>query len=113
MKFGERSRSYSGYTFVYMDIVFPGEAFEWNQQVRIQHLLTFHYLCIREDKVTLCKDPTDPVTVFKLHPMYDVSQFSHKPYIYYNNVHFEVWIVLNLEPCVPLSFVNMFVTCLT
>lgn len=53
-----------------------GEPFEWGDHVRIQHLQTYLYVGVSEGQVYLSEDHTDPNTLFKLQPEYDVSLYS-------------------------------------
>lgn len=49
---------------------FVAEPLLWQQQFRFRHVTTRQYLAINDEHhVTLINDPSDPHTVFKLHPV--------------------------------------------
>ncbi|KAI0227414.1 hypothetical protein LSAT2_022123 [Lamellibrachia satsuma] len=55
-----------------------GEVIHWEQQVRLRHMTTRHYLSISADRrVTLTPDSKDPRTVFRLHPVIKPEQLPH------------------------------------
>ncbi|KAL3860316.1 hypothetical protein ACJMK2_010455, partial [Sinanodonta woodiana] len=65
------SPSTSGITYWQIEAehsILDGDVLRWEQQIRLRHMLTRHYLCIdSKTEVSLITDPTDPRTVFRLH----------------------------------------------
>lgn len=59
----------------YQCFTFLGDVLRWEQQIRLRHMLTRQYLCIdSRSEVSLCPDPSDPRTVFRLHSVLKVGQ---------------------------------------
>ncbi|XP_046366515.2 inositol 1,4,5-trisphosphate receptor type 3-like isoform X5 [Haliotis rufescens] len=65
------SPSTSGITYWQIEAehsILDGDVLRWEQQIRLRHMLTRQYLCIdSRSEVSLCPDPSDPRTVFRLH----------------------------------------------
>lgn len=57
-------------------IVTLGGTLRWEQQCKFRHMTTRQYLILKDTNITLTDKHDDPKTVFRLHPVIKVYNFS-------------------------------------